>query len=738
MSRKVLEWLAFCFVLTLPWLNAERAMAQCDPTVPTFYLDLSSNPDSFWISVDTMRRDLCCGNSNPDRCIRFFVTLSNDAVGINFNLYSGAVPPGALFYQIACGTSYPVGNDICLSGPGPHEITFCKPGNNRNIYSIKSIPKPSISDPITVSDACVDTLFATSLVEDSIVWRPVPYNAVYASYLSDTLGEDTVIVTPTGNYPPFVDYEVCGPVTGACGGLYFCDTVRVTFVSTFAVNILPDDPTICFGGTPALLFANVSGGAPPYSFLWNTGSTNDTIYSSQGSFSVQVTDSLGCLTVYDTIQVDSFALAIEANAGTDKFFCRNDENILLIGTVQAASGGRWFGGSGLYSSSDTSLTMTYTPTTLEKSLGSLVLSLVTTGNQGCPADTDQIVLNFVDNPLSDIIGPDSACKNKVYLYEAAHPTGSTINWSVSNGSILGPMDQSTVLVQFMDTGFALLTLTQINSVGCDSIITDTIFVAPTPEPEINGPDTACEYVTYPFSTSLNAGYTYQWSSATGLIQGSFTAATASISFASPGLHIVTLRVTNTFGCDSLVSDTVLVFSKPDPIISGEDSTCQNKIYTYTTPDIPGNTYMWNVSGGTVLGANNGSSLSVLWTTTGPHSISITETTPSGCDTTEVYPIIVLPTPAPVIVLPNDTACQNKIYTYSITPTIGHTYLWNVSGGTIIGANNTASINVLWGTPGTGTITVTQTSAFGCDSTVSESLLIVPTPMPVIVLPNDTA
>ncbi|HCS21931.1 MAG TPA: hypothetical protein DIW47_15475, partial [Bacteroidetes bacterium] len=91
---------------------------------------------------------------------------------------------------------------------------------------------------------------------------------------------------------------------------------------------------------------------------------------------------------------------------------------------------------------------------------------------------------------------------------------------------------------------------------------------------------------------------------------------------------------------------------------------------------------------------------------------------------------IVQTPKPVISLPNDSTCENKIATYSVTPVGGETYLWSVSGGSIIGSNTASSINVLWGAPGNGIITVTQTSAFGCDSTVQDTVLIVYTPTPV--------
>ncbi|MDX5319690.1 MAG: hypothetical protein LPK45_01380, partial [Bacteroidota bacterium] len=428
----------------------KKARAQCDPTVPTFYVDLSGNADSFWTSVDTIRLDNCCGTSNPDRCIRFIVTLDSGAIGINFDFYSGAVPPGALFYQISCGGSYAVGNDICLSGVGPHEITFCKPGNNKNVYSIKSIPAPAVSDPIIVSQACVDTIYATSLVESSITWRSVPSNATYDSYLSDTAAEDTVVVIPTGSFPNFVDYEVCGTVVGSCGAVNFCDTVRVTFVSNFTVTILPDDPTICFGGAPAQIYAVGSGGSTPYSYLWSTGSTNDTISVNLGSYWVQATDSLGCTPVYDTVQVDSFSVDIVADAGNDTLLCLNNQQINLQGSVTGVSTGQWSGGGGTFSPSADSLNITYIPGPADLVLGQANLSLITTNTSGCPPDTSTIRVTFSANPTPSIDGSDTVCQNDSRIYSNPNQGTDHVDWQVTGGVLLSGPNDNPVTIQWDD------------------------------------------------------------------------------------------------------------------------------------------------------------------------------------------------------------------------------------------------------------------------------------------------
>ncbi|TNE79786.1 MAG: hypothetical protein EP332_09870, partial [Bacteroidetes bacterium] len=576
------------------------------------------------------------------------------------------------------------------------------------------------------------------MVEDSIVWRSVPNNATYDGYLSATSGEDTVTVTPTGNYPAFVDYEVCGPVVGSCGTIYFCDTVRVTFVSTFSVNIMPDSPIVCFGGTPAQLYAEISGGAPPYSYLWSNGQTNDTIQANQGTYVVQATDSLGCISVYDTVLVDSFALPIQATVGNDTVFCNNGSYIDLVGSVQSATGGRWFGGAGIYEPTDTSLNLRYYPDATDKLLGKINLSLETTGNRRCPSDTDQITLYLVDNPLAEIVGMDTVCQGDMHWWSAKVPDIDFKEWFVTGGGFMSPdINVDSVLIQFNDTGVQTITLRQINPSNCDSVTTFPVYVVPIPLPEITGADTACEFENSNYSTTLT-GVTYRWSVSGGTIVGSDNNQSVTVNWNTTGTQVVTLDVVGIIGCLAQATYNVEVLAKPHPIIAGDDSTCENKIFAYSITPVAGHTYSWNVSGGTLYGDASSDNIEVLWGTPGNGSVSITQTNAFGCDSAISLPVVVFPTPVPVIAGLTDTSCENKIQAYSITPAAGHTYSWNVTGGAIIGATNGTSVNVLWSAPGTGTLAVTQTSDFGCDSTVTADVTIVQTPKPVISLPNDSA
>jgi len=272
-----------------------KTFSQCDPNVPTFTVDLSSNKDSVWISPNIIRDGSCCDSKKNERCLHFIVTLSPDAEALNFNVYSGAMPSGALFYQIGCGGPIAVGEPICLSGPGPHEITFCKPGNNAHEYSITSIPNPSVGPDAVVNDGCTISLEAFNFDPPTVTWQSVyPGNqGDYDSYLSCASGCLSTTVTATGTPPAYVDYLVCGSPVSSCTQITFCDTLRVFFRPTLEVIITPANPTICFGQTSTTLTANPSGGTPPYSYLWNNMNPTQTVVVGAGNFSVELSDASG-------------------------------------------------------------------------------------------------------------------------------------------------------------------------------------------------------------------------------------------------------------------------------------------------------------------------------------------------------------------------------------------------------------------------------------------------------------
>lgn len=391
----------------LAWLfSGSRVIigqSNCSGDVPFYVVDLSSDPEASWTSPLVSRNGNCCGGASVN-CIEFLVSLHPQSSGVILEIASGSTPSGSLFYQNSCSAPTSVGDSMCLTGPGPHSLIFCKPGANANTYRLTSFSRPYAGDDFTMSGSCSAHLNVSGFVESSIVWKSV-YPGVagaYNSFLSCTSGCSSPLLTPAGTLPSYIDYEVSGAPLTACP-VNLADTVRVYFVSDLTSSISPQNPTVCYDSATVFLTAAAAGGASPYTYQWNTGETTASINALPGSHICTVADQSVCPGKPDTVQVLTNPSLISANAGPDQFVCHDDSVVLLAGSVVIATGGIWSGGSGVFIPDSQSLSAEYHPTEAEKALSTMELILTTTGNGNCPMATDTIQIIRYTKPLTSDI-----------------------------------------------------------------------------------------------------------------------------------------------------------------------------------------------------------------------------------------------------------------------------------------------------------------------------------------------
>jgi gliding motility-associated-like protein len=708
--RKLLLFL----ILLISVAFSAYSQVGCGPGVPTFNVNLTGNPDSVWTSPNVSRNGNCCTSTPPDRCIDFVITLDPGAVGITFNVISGAIPGGALFYQINCGPPQPVGTAICLSGPGPHLLTFCKPGSNANVYQITSIPAAVGGNNIIVNQGCSDTLHATGFTPASVNWTSISPGApgAYNSLLSCTHCTDP-IATGTSTAPSVVTYQVCGTPLASCTFPTACDTVTVTFNPTLAVSIVPINPTICFGSTSTTITAVPSGGTLPYSYLWNSVNPSQSITVGAGNYTVVLSDASGCSPVSATVTVTSFSVAITANAGPDKTICSQGSPVVpLAGSVTGATGGIWSGGAGTFSPNASTLNAIYTPTAAEVAAGSVTLTLTTTGNGTCPAATDNVTISFTGFTGTIGIVPTSvSCFGGTNGTAAATVTGGTPAFTYS---------WSTIPVQTGATATNLAagtyTVTIANGIGCTSSSTVTI-TQPTPL-AVSSSITAvsCFGGNNGSITAIPAGgtpgYTYSWSPG--------GATTATNSGLSAGTYTVT--VTDSKGCTvtasyAVTQPPVLGMTMAQTNVScsgGSNGTATATVSGGTTPY----TYSWSPSGGSAATASG--------LAAGSYTVTVTDS--KGCTITGTAVITQPAALAASVASTNETCDYLNNGTASVTASGGtpaYTYNW-LPGGMI-----TPSVSSL----AAGTYSVTVTDNKGCSITV---FAVITQPPPLTVTLNNTS
>ncbi len=294
--------------------------------------------------------------------------------------------------------------------------------------------------------------------------------------------------------------------------------------------------------------------------------------------------------------------------------------------------------------------------------GTGTVQVTQTSNFGCDS-----TVNFIGGvaiqrtPAPVITGPDSTCQNKQYVYSVPAVAGDTYAWQVTGGTIVGAINTNSITVAWRLPGAATISITQTSSFGCDSSVTRSdIRIQRTPAPVIAGPDSTCQNEAYTFSVPAVAGDTYAWQVTGGTIVGTSTGSSIQVVWGTPGTGNVQVTQTSGFGCDSTVAASVTILRTPMPVITGPDSTCQNKIYTFSVPAVPGDSYLWQVSSGNIIGSSTSNSVQVAWNIPGIATVTLTQTSPLGCDSVVSLNIRILRTPAPVITGP-DSTCQNKQY-----------------------------------------------------------------------------
>ena len=468
-------------IVNMPTLGDPNG-GPCGPDVPHYIVDLSSDPDSTWISPSDVRFgdkdepcNTCCTANveEPDneRCVSFELTLHPDAQGINFFIASGAPPQGSLGWRLmfpgdgdTCGVENPGNADVCLTGPGPHYISFCKPGNNPNSYGIRSFGTPGAGPTEIVSDACDGTIYGEGYDESSITWNSVFPGAYgeHNGYLTNCIGSadpaypqcDSMQVTFTDGAPDTVMYEICGVSdevdAATCPSTIVCDTTSVEFIKTLQVDIFPADPVICYGSTVGVTLSAVdSGGKAPIQYDWSgpiNASTQDIQAMVEGMYYVTVFDNSGCPTASDSVYVTQIPDTVIANAGPPLVSCVNNPCIQINGDTSNARIVYWeaLTGDGSFDN-DSSITPTYCPgpTDLANPGVPIQLRLIAFNNLTCPGDTDVVILTIEPTPTVDAgTGTEICATGACASLTGTSSTGSG-TWSGGSGTFSSPNSLTT-------------------------------------------------------------------------------------------------------------------------------------------------------------------------------------------------------------------------------------------------------------------------------------------------------
>jgi gliding motility-associated-like protein len=549
------------------------------------------------------------------------------------------------------------------------------------------------------------------------------------------LGSLTFLLSSTGN---------CIAVT---------DTVVVDFIQAPVVNAGPDD-SYCKNNVGAVpingnvqyastgLWSGGNGGAFGNSSSLTTTYTPSPAELAADSVVLFLTSAgsfFSCPSDEDTLVI-YFTPAPLVVAGGDQVLCSNATEAGLNGAISGATTtGIWStSGSGAFSPSETNLITDYLISVSDTTAGSIYLTLTSTNNQNCLVESDSIQITIIPQPELTITSQDSVCSNSVTL----DLTGTIVNgfgaeWTTSGfGTIANPNNLNTiytvspidVLNGFIDVFF--------NTTGVCAIEGDSMrihFIAP---PIANaGIDQAyCENTPIQLNGTVTgpnpAGL---WSS---MGTGSFNPGNAFLQtlyfpsaadVANGGVSLI-LAPNNTFGCVSQ-NDTVFIVFKEipqadytvSPVCQGENAIFldQSTTSTGTITD-----WMWNFDDSQTSITQNPLHQFV---TSGTFDVSLIVTGSNDCVDTAIYSLVINPLPNPMFT--NTNACENGIIFFTDVSTIssGTNTGWLYDFFSF-GSSTDQMPQFSFNAPGTYPVSFTVTSNFGCEASIVQDVVVLPSPV----------
>ncbi|MFN6040014.1 MAG: PKD domain-containing protein, partial [Bacteroidota bacterium] len=702
-------------VNTVPQVNLGGNITTCGAS---YLLDAQNSGSTYlWNTASTTQTLLVNTNGN----YKATVTLANgcaasDSVDITLNV---PTKPQLGADTITCGA-------ITLDAGYPNSTYLWSTGANTQALLISASGTYSVT--VTDQNNCVgsDTIVVT------VSSKPV------VNLGADTTlcqGENLLLSAQPGFNYLWSNSSTSQSINPVNSGLYWVDVINPSSLCTGRDSILvvfKQKPSKPLGSdtvscNAVVLNANNFGA----NYLWNTGSTTQTINaSSTGDYSVIISGLNGC-SEKDTINVTVNVVSV--NLGPNQIGCSYSILPLDAGT----------GSSYLWSTGSTSQSI--------QPAGSGLYSVVVTDAFGCTG-TGTAVITVNPSPIKPFGNDTTVCAG---LLLNALNAGSTYQWS-------GLSIATTQTINANVSGQYVVDITGANS----CVTKDTINLSVNTVANVNlGNDTTpCQYTPFALNAGPAASYVWSTGATTQTIQLSLSANywvtttdalgctdTDSINVvfkSSPivnlgvdtsacGFYVLnaqntglsylwnngsltqTTNVTNSGsyyvdvtglnGCVS--SDTVQITINQNPVVSfpSNSTGCSGDAVILDAGN-PGSTYSWNT------GANT-QSISVL--TTGFYQVSVTDA--NNCSSTS-NGIVTFNNKPSFNLGPDGTFCGNVLLNAG-NP--GCTYLWN---------DNSTTQTITASNSGTYSVKVTNQNLCFINDTIN----IFVNPLPVVNLGNDTS
>lgn len=313
----------------------------------------------------------------------------------------------------------------------------------------------------------------------------------------------------------------------------------------------------------------------------------------------------------------------------------------------------------------------------------------------CPTQTNQGSSGQPDGSRNNCF---KVCKNATVSYTTPFAAGSSYQWIISGAWSFTGQGTNSVNVYWDTSAIGIVQVVETNVWGCTDTADICIEKIDLPVASFTGTSNLCLGSTAYFNNTSVGATNYYWTFGDG---GNSTLQNPSHIYNTPGTYTVTLIARNNCWCSDTVTATVIVDSAAGPDITCPATICYDAIQTYYTSAVC-TSYLWTVTGGTIIGPNNLDSVVVNWSGSqliGTLTLQVSGCSPALCPAATT---IQIPVMQPFASITGDSVvCPNSTNTYSLPMMNGVHYTWNISGtagGTIVAGQTCNSIDVFFPGP----------------------------------------
>ncbi len=630
-----------------------------------------------------------------------------------------------------------------------------KSASGSNIWQFNWMTPVSDAGPVTFWIAGNAANNDFSSLGDNIYTRSYTFKKVLEVTATGTnvscngLCDGTATANPSGGCPPYTyqwndpAFQTTQSISALCPSTYIVivtdtcgntapDTVIITEPLALSINFTNIVPDTCNSSTGGAC-ASVSGGTPPYTYIWNDPPvTTDSCFSGgpAGDYIVTVTDANGCQGT-DTVAI-AFGVQFPSTPGTitgPGTPCVGTSQTYCISTVSGATSYTWTVPSGWTINSGQGTTCI--TVTVGSNSGNVCVRACNTC--GCSAFQCMLVspqtTPAAPGPIS---GPATLNPNDTVIYSISVVGTNSYLWTVPSGwTIISGQGTTAITATAMDSTGGNVCVRACNGCGCSSftciVVSFCNFTI-----SLSGNDLTCNGLCDGSATVSVTGttppYTYSWSNGdSDTLADSLCAGTYDVT------------VTDSSGCVATGSVTI---SAPQPLVIDSIvktnvscfGSCDGTANVYVSGGIPPYAYVWN------LPPPCPDTSFTLYA--GTYTVSVTDV--NGCTVTDSVTI----TEPPVLsitftnIVPDSCNDSTGGVCASVSGgTSSYTYLWNdlaattdsclpgVQGGDyiiLVTDANECSINDIVTIPSVSPLTLvidsivtTDVSCFGsCDGTAN--------------------